>query len=298
MWKVKKNGIVGVKGRRLVSFAVIGIFWGICCGGGREETRKLQGEELCEQIRRLSSEAMEKRIGRFCLLVTYYREARREMDALRQMLLCDTLQRVVDNARLYMYVYDLSRNLELNAANLAYERQKFRFVCFILGVALLGLVVFWVLYRRQRCQLNVLYARQKEVEQLEADKRQMAVAARVERLSPEEELFRELERQFYEEELFRNPGFSRDDLCRLGGSNRMYVSTCINKYAGANINQWINKARIDYAIRLIRRGEDDLTKLSEQSGFASLKSFFRSFKQFTELTPRQYVVRERQPEKE
>ena len=271
-----------------------------------ERVTRLLTYRIGGELPLLMFEDMEKRIGRLRLLVTYYHEAGQEVDALRQTLLCDSLQRVLDNARLEaernkiearMYVADLSRNLELKAANFANERQKFRFICFVLGAALLGIVVLWVLYRQRERQLNVLYARQKEIEQLQVEKQRM-MPARAGKLSPEEELFRELERRFYGEELFRNPGFSRDDLCRLGGSNRMYISTCINKYAGTNINQWINKARIDYAIRLIGGGEDDLTKLSEQSGFASLKSFFRSFKQFTELTPRQYIVREREAERQ
>ena len=254
-----------------------------------------------------NTKAMELWLSRFRLLRDYYNQVGRTEDALRQSLLCDTLEAEVLETRLLKerqrsvtttYMTELTRQLELRAAEFQQEQLRARLSYAGLGLAVLGLVLLWVLYRRRQRQLNVLYARQKEVEQLEADKRQMAAATRGERLSPEEQLFRELERQFYEEELFRNPGFSRDDLCRLGGSNRMYVSTCINKYAGTNINQWINKARIDHAIRLIGEGEDDLTKLSELSGFSSLKSFFRSFRQFTELSPRQYIVRERQPGKE
>lgn len=242
------------------------------------------------------------RMNRFRLLIDYYDQAGRTADALRQSLLCDSLEQLLAKGRLQreqekttttMYAMDLVRNLELRATEVQRERLKWYATCLMLGVALLGVVVLFVLYRQRKRQLNVLYARQKEIEKLQAEKQRM-VLAKSEQLSPEELLFRNLEQQFYDEELFRNPGFSRDDLCRLGGTNRMYVSTCINKYAGMNINQWINKARIDYAIRLIGEGECDLIRLSEQSGFSSIKSFFRSFKQFTNLSPRQYIVRDRE----
>lgn len=241
-------------------------------------------------------------MDRYRLLIDYYNQVGRTEDALRQSLLCDSLERQLAKGRLLreqekttmrMYANDLVRNLELRATELLQERQRLYITCLMLGLTLLGAVVLFVLYRQRERQLNVLYARQKEIEKLQAEKQRM-VPVRSEQLSPEELLFRNLEQQFYEEELFRNPGFSRDDFCRLGGTNRMYVSTCINKYAGMNINQWINKARIDYAIRLIGEGENDLTKLSEQSGFSSIKSFFRSFKQFTNLSPRQYIVRDKQ----
>lgn len=242
-------------------------------------------------------------INRCRLLINYYEQVGRTGDALRQSLLCDSLERQLAKARLQRerektvmmtFANDLLRNVEFRAIQLKHERQKLYFTYFILGVTFLTGAMFFVLYCQHKRQLNVLYARQKEIEQLQAEKRRLAYA-KVENISPEEQLFRNLEHQFYKEELFRNPGFSRDDFCRLGGTNRMYVSTCINKYAGTNINQWINKARIDYAIRLIGEGETDLTRLSELSGFSSIKSFFRSFKQFTNLSPRQYIVRDRQP---
>lgn len=251
-----------------------------------------------------SAEAMLRSLtpikDRFRLLRDYYDRAGRPAEAFRQSLLCDSLEQLLTENRLNrerqksttaVYTADLIHNLDLRAIQFQQERQKLYVACLMLGVALLLLLLLWILFRQR--QLNVLYARQKEIERLQAEKQQMTHRGR-EKLSPEEQLFRDLERQFYEEELFRNPGFSRDDLCRLGGSNRMYVSTCINKYAGTNINQWINKARIDYAIRLIGLGEDDLTKLSDESSFSSIKSFFRSFKQFTNLSPRQYIVRDRE----
>lgn len=255
----------------------------------------------------LRFDALSRQMTRFRLLQDYYRQIGRTEDALRQSLLCDSLEQQLAQGRLQaerrkkateVYTLDLVRNLELRATEFRQEQQKLYFTYFVWVVTLLGAIVLFVLYRRRERQLNLLYARQKEIEQLQVEKQemqqQMHLQPQSERLSAEERLFRELERRFYEEELFRNPGFSRDDLCRLGGSNQMYVSTCINKYGGSNISQWINKARIDYAIRLIREGEEDLTKLSEQSGFASIKSFFRNFKLFTTLTPRQYIVRDRE----
>lgn len=241
-------------------------------------------------------------INRLRLLRDYYNATGRTADAFRQSLLCDSLEQELAKARLLAerqktttatYTMELVGNLELRASEFLQERQKLYFTYSILGGTLLGVVVLLLLYQQRERQLNVLYTRQKEIEQLHAEKQQI-VSVKNDVLSPEDQLFKDLEQRFYQEELFRNPGFSRDDLCKLGGSNRMYISTCINKYTGTNINQWINKARIDYAIRLIANGESDLTRLSEQSGFSSIKTFFRSFKQFTNLTPRQYIVREEQ----
>lgn len=109
-------------------------------------------------------------------------------------------------------------------------------------------------------------------------------------------LYLRLQKQMYEEKLFLKPDFSRNDLCRLVGSNRMYVSTCINKYAEMNINLWINKARVNHSIHLIHSGETNLQELARASGFSSISTFYRSFKYFTLLSPKQYIERETQQE--
>ena len=235
-------------------------------------------------------------------LIHYYSEAGRPEDALRQALLCDSLQIVHDNARMAnaqaknadrMYTADLQRNLEQQRINYAEERHLSTVITILLALTLLASIILALLYRQRQRQLNILYARQKEIEQLETDLSEVqSQTTRETELPADKQLFLRIERQMHEEQWFLNPDFSRDDLCRLAGSNRMYVSTSINKYAEMNLNQWINKARVNHAIHLIRAGETNLQILAEASGFSSSTSFFRNFKQFTLLTPKQYIERE------
>lgn len=246
-------------------------------------------------------EKANQQLRRLHLLTQYYRDAGRTEEALHHALLCDTLQNLYANACLQaeqnknsarMYSADLQRNLDQRAGELREERQKLWITYFLLALATVGISMLLLAYYRHKRQIDILYTRQKEIECLQEEKRIMISSGQT-NLSAEEQLFRELEKQFYNKQLFRNPDFSREDLCRLGGSNRMYVSTCINKYTGNNITHWINKARIDYAIRLICTGENNLQIIAETSGFSSTTSFFRNFKQFTNLTPRQYIERQK-----
>lgn len=249
----------------------------------------------------INLENTELELKQFRLLINYYREAGRSEDALRQALLVDSLQNMHAQARLQaernkaakqVYTKELQRNLDLQATELLKEQQRLRIIYLLLAIAIMGIAVLLHLYYRHRKQIDILYTRQKEIEYLQEEKREIAINPS-HTPSPDEQLFHQLEKQFYKEQLFLNPDFSRDDLCRLGGSNRMYVSTCINKYAGTNINQWINKARTDYAIKIICQGETNLQVIAETSGFSSTTSFFRNFKQFTNLTPRQYIERQK-----
>lgn len=245
---------------------------------------------------------VELNMSRLRLLAGYYRETGRTADALRQSRLCDSLQNEHNHARLIakqnnmitrMYTDDLNRNLELQRANYEQERQKLTFIAILLSLAIIAAAAFALLYRRRQKELNAIYARQKEIEQLETTLASAQNPALREDLPADKQLYLRLEKQMRDEQLYLNPDFSRDDLCRLAGSNRMYVSTSINKYAEMNLNQWINKARVNHAIRLIRSGETNLQVLAEASGFSSSTSFFRNFRQFTLLSPKQYIEREK-----
>lgn len=244
---------------------------------------------------------MEELLQRLQLLTDFYAQAGRPVDALRQARLCDSLKNLYSQAQIKLeqrkttnrtYIANLQRNLDQRSAELLREQQKQYIMALLLGIAVLVICTLILFYYHHKKQLHILYARQKEIEHLQEENQKHPQPDTPE-LSPEERLFRQLEKQFYREQLFRNPDFSRDDLCRLGGSNRMYISTCINKYTGGNINQWINQARVDYAIQLIRTGETNLQVIAENAGFASTTSFFRNFKQFTHLTPKQYIQHEK-----
>lgn len=177
--------------------------------------------------------------------------------------------------------------------NFLKEQQKVLFITLLLGCAVILSIVFGWLYWRRQKELNAIYDIQKKSEQIESALIEMETIKNPDDLPADEQLYLHLQKQMYEQKLFLKPDFSRNDLCRLAGSNRMYVSTSINKYAGMNINNWINKARVNYAISLVHSGETRLQTLSDSSGFSSPSAFFRNFKQFTLLTPTQYIEREK-----
>lgn len=241
-----------------------------------------------------------KILDKLRLLQRYYNAEKRVSAGSRMEAVCDSLQLLFDtntkkaeyNRQTYrMYAIELFRNLRIKTENLESSKHRLYIISGILGVTLLLFGLFIIYYFQRKKQLDSLYIQQKKLEDLQVEQLHLVSASSGD-VPADEVLFRELEKRFYKEQLFRNPDFSRDDLCRLGGSNRTYVSACINKYAGTNINQWLNKARIDYAIKLIHDGETNLMIIAEVSGFSSTTSFFRNFKQFTRLTPKQYIHRE------
>lgn len=94
-----------------------------------------------------------------------------------------------------------------------------------------------------------------------------------------------------EEGLYRQKGLLITDLARRVGSNRTYVSNCINKEMKLSFSELINKYRVEHAKELLRDTEKELKVLDivELCGFSSDVSFYRVFKKFTGKTPKDWA---------
>ena len=56
----------------------------------------------------------------------------------------------------------------------------------------------------------------------------------------------------------------------------------------SSFNQYVNEARLGYACQRIETTDDTLTEISMDSGFGSLRTFNRVFKEKYRLTPSEY----------
>lgn len=151
-------------------------------------------------------------------------------------------------------------------------------------VLLVGIVtMLWWMYTRKRQQLSLIYNKQQEIDNLKKGLQQSDQT-----VDPEESLFKKTDEVMSSRYLYRDPELSLEFLSRLMNVNRTYLSACINNRSGKNFNQWLNGYRIRYVIE--RLDEDtDIQALYREAGFSSLASFYRSFKQYTSMSPKQYV---------
>ena len=92
-------------------------------------------------------------------------------------------------------------------------------------------------------------------------------------------------------QLFRTPGLKITDLATELGSNRTYVSNCINRMAGQSFSDYVNSYRIRYAQILMQMNESGqtLSQIGGQAGFTGETSFFRNFKKITGQTPSEWL---------
>jgi AraC-like DNA-binding protein len=96
---------------------------------------------------------------------------------------------------------------------------------------------------------------------------------------------------FEEKKLFFKKDLTIWDVCRETNSNRTYISNLINEEFKVNFNSFVNKYRVEHALKILRNVEfndKSLNEIANLSGFNSLASFNRAFKKITNSSPGSY----------
>jgi len=108
-----------------------------------------------------------------------------------------------------------------------------------------------------------------------------------------DELFNKIITALREEKLFTNPNLTIQDLASAVGSNRTYVSACINRRSNFSFSQLVAQYRVENAKTVLTDPQytsdhEALSNAIVLSGFASDPTFYRIFKDATGLTPLQF----------
>ena len=105
----------------------------------------------------------------------------------------------------------------------------------------------------------------------------------------ERELFEQIHQTIVEQQLFLDPGFSRTKFIKIGLVNKNKVARMLQQYAGTNLNGYINGMRLEYAARLLREHPTDPIKaIAANSGFNSVRTFYRLFSEKYGMSPVEY----------
>ena len=93
-----------------------------------------------------------------------------------------------------------------------------------------------------------------------------------------------------EQKLYRNADLKLQDVATALGTNRRFISDCINSQMGCSFSQYVNSYRINHAKRVLRQNPDKkIMDVYIESGFSNESSFFRTFKAITGMTPKEWV---------
>lgn len=79
-----------------------------------------------------------------------------------------------------------------------------------------------------------------------------------------------------------------DDIAHAASMSRSYVSSYFKLVTGVSPYDYLLTARVEKAIRLLKKTELSVTEIAQKCGFGSLSSFNKTFKKSLGVTPREY----------
>jgi len=105
-------------------------------------------------------------------------------------------------------------------------------------------------------------------------------------------LFKDIENEVKNKELYRDPNFTLSKLASALNVNPIYISKAINYRDYNNFNHYINTLRITYVKDMLSK--TDLQKVTmlyiySEAGFSNQSTFNRVFKQIERLSPTEYI---------
>ncbi len=92
-----------------------------------------------------------------------------------------------------------------------------------------------------------------------------------------------------QKKLYTDPELTIDKVALACNSNKTYISREIKKQAHVNFNHFINRLRIEAVINRLPDTHLSMEAIARECGFKSTSTFYRSFREETGLTPRQYL---------
>ena len=106
------------------------------------------------------------------------------------------------------------------------------------------------------------------------------------------ELFQRIQQLVENQQLFKDPGLSRESLSEMLSTNHTYVSEAVKQVTGKSFPQYISDLRQQEAERMLHDQTCDTSSLKvlySQLGFASFSAFYKSFRKSTGMSPSSYL---------
>lgn len=156
----------------------------------------------------------------------------------------------------------------------------------LFSLLLLGLCVYiYVTYRKKHQLMKIIVDRAETHEQKQKDKQQQADERNA-------ELFQRIQQLVETQQLFKDPGLSRESLSALLSTSHTYISEAVRQVTGKSFPQYIGDLRQQEAERMLHDPACDISSLKmlyEQVGFSSSSAFYKSFKKATGMSPSSYL---------
>ena len=110
------------------------------------------------------------------------------------------------------------------------------------------------------------------------------------------QLYRQIQELLDDSKPFLDQNLNLDEICKQLGTNRSYISRCINACTGLSVPRFINNKRVQYAMELYQKNLSlKVSELAVMSGFSNGVTFNTAFRLEVNMSPRDWC-RERRDE--
>lgn len=160
-------------------------------------------------------------------------------------------------------------------------------VLVLLCIAILSLS-FYMMLSKQRKMYNILVRRYNNY--IDRTERLLHPSVSEKSDCGDYELFQRIEKCMSRDGLYRIKDLTVEKLAEMVGSNRTYISRCINKFSGMTFYGYLDSYRVREAVKLIASLGKDMTfkHIADEVGYNSVSVFYRAFQKETGCTPGNY----------
>ena len=104
-----------------------------------------------------------------------------------------------------------------------------------------------------------------------------------------QEYIHSFEEIVYDQEYFRDKKVNLSGIAEKMDISTQYLTQILSRTYEMGLPEIINRLRVKYACSLLLKNpESSMAEIAESSGFSSESTFFRNFKNFTNMTPAQF----------
>lgn len=101
------------------------------------------------------------------------------------------------------------------------------------------------------------------------------------------EVYERLETLMVKEHLFKTPSLKCEEVARRLSTNRTYLTEILKTHCGCTFTEYIARYRVQYAESyMMLYPQEPVQKIAAAAGFASVETFWRTFKKVTGHTPK------------
>lgn len=101
--------------------------------------------------------------------------------------------------------------------------------------------------------------------------------------------FAEMQNKIISEGLFKSPDLNRDGIAEATGLSRAKVAQLIGQFTSLSPNEYINKLRVEYSVKMIKEHPEwTIDAIAESCGYVRRATYYSNFNKFFGISPAQY----------